>query len=86
MITGFVPPEAFPFLDTNSYIQDENKIPIIYHFLRINDRRIVYDPHLDGHDPHKFWRFNKAISDKDKKETVNVKKTGGSIPSRFVKL
>ena len=75
MITGFVPPEAFPFLDTNGYIQDENKIPIIYHFFRIrNDRRIVYDPHLDGHDPYRFWRFSKAISDKDKKETVNVKK------------
>ena len=42
MITGFVPPKAFPFLDTNGYIQDENKIPIIYHFLRIrNNKRIV---------------------------------------------
>ena len=28
MITGFVPPEAFPFLDINGHIQDENKIPI----------------------------------------------------------
>ena len=75
MITVFVSPEVFSFLDTNGYIQDENKILIIYHFLRIkNDRRIVYDPHLDGHDPYRFWQFNKAISDKDKKETVNVQK------------
>ena len=75
MITGFIPPEAFPFLDTNGYILDEKKNPIIYHFLRIrNDKIIVYDSHLDGHDPYRFWWFNNEIRDKDKKKTVNVKK------------
>ena len=35
IITGFILPEAFPFLDTHGYIQNKNKIPIIYHSLRI---------------------------------------------------
>ena len=45
MITGFVTPEAFPFFDTNGYIQNENKIPIIYHFLRIRNDKESFTIH-----------------------------------------
>lgn len=34
MQTGFIPPEAFLYLDANGYIQGRNGIPIIYHIIR----------------------------------------------------
>ena len=32
--TGYVPPEAFPYLDNLNLIQDSNNVPIIYHINR----------------------------------------------------
>jgi hypothetical protein len=29
--TGFIPPEAFMYLDKKNYLQDNNNTPIIYH-------------------------------------------------------
>lgn len=41
--SGFIPPEAFIYLDQNKYIQNDAKIPIIYHINRNStDKRIKY--------------------------------------------
>lgn len=37
--TGYIPPEAFTYLDQMGYLQDEKGIPIIYHFPRRNSRK-----------------------------------------------
>lgn len=43
--TGFISPEAFPYLDSNDYISDINNIPIIYHATRHkNKKQITYTP------------------------------------------
>ena len=34
LTSGFIPPEAFPYLDAKGYIQDINNIPTIYHIPR----------------------------------------------------
>lgn len=41
--TGYIPPEAFLFLDKNGLIQDDNNIPVIYHIPRHkNIKKIEY--------------------------------------------
>lgn len=40
---GFIPPEAFLYLDREMYIQDRNGVPIIYHIVRRpTDKRITH--------------------------------------------
>lgn len=34
LTNGFIPPEAFIYLDQKGYIQDKKNVPIIYHFPR----------------------------------------------------
>lgn len=42
--TGFVPPEAFVWLDRNNYIQSNNHLPILYHIKRhAFDKKILYN-------------------------------------------
>ena len=58
---GFVPPEAFVFLDKNKCIQNENFIPILYHNYRhANKKHIRYNYHLNIN-----WRYNTCISNKE---------------------
>lgn len=46
--TGFIPPEAFPYLDANGYVQDHNNIPTIYHVPRHkNIKKIEYPAKID---------------------------------------
>lgn len=37
--TGYIPPEAFLYLDTNGYIQNETNVPIIYHVPRHKNKK-----------------------------------------------
>lgn len=37
--TGYIPPEAFPYLDANNFISDSNNIPIIYHASRHKNKK-----------------------------------------------
>ena len=49
LTTGYVPPEAFVYLDAKNFLQDEDTIPIIYHVNRkMKNKRILYDPNLRG--------------------------------------
>ena len=73
LTSGFIPPEAFIYLDANGYIQNENKIPIIYHiFRRKNDKRISFTAQHPESD--NLSRFSRAISDRDSREITNNKK------------
>lgn len=42
LLNGFVPPEAFLYLDRNRYIQNNVGVPVLYHiYRRANDKRIT---------------------------------------------
>ena len=44
---GYIPPEAFIFLDKNGFIQNERNIPIIYHTRRKKQKTALrYEPKL----------------------------------------
>lgn len=58
---GFVPPEAFIYLDKNRYIQDINGIPVIYHIYRRANIKAVQSTTYNVGD----FRFNTNISQKD---------------------
>ena len=69
---GFVPSEAFVFLDKNKCIQNENFIPILFHNYRnANKKHIRYNYHLNIK-----WRYNTCISNKEfSNEIVKKKKS-----------
>lgn len=49
LLTGFIPPEAFLYLDTKGFIQDFKGIPIIYHVPRHkNIKKITYPANVDS--------------------------------------
>jgi hypothetical protein len=65
--TGFVPPEAFPELDKNNYIQSEDSnIPLIYHiFRRATDTKIIYNPNTSPNNPDGLFRYEMSIPNRD---------------------
>ncbi|XP_046734973.1 uncharacterized protein LOC124404685 [Diprion similis] len=64
LLSGFIPPEAFTYLDENEYIQDANNIPIIYHVLRgTRQKQILYTPAPNVNTA--LMRFNTDLPDKD---------------------
>lgn len=70
LLSGFVPPEAFLYLDAMGYIQDKNNIPIIYHIPRhSNDKKIDYIPHLDNNDTNINWKYCRTIPKRDINDT-----------------
>lgn len=72
MKTGFVPPEAFLYLDKKGYIKDNNNIPIIYHVHRISGvNTIKYPAALDSNVPYDKWRFDKTLPTRDKIDKSN---------------
>lgn len=68
--TGYIPPEAFPYLDSNGYIQDVNNIPVIFHVPRHkNIKKILYTPGLNGLASNNNLKYSMALSNKDKNDT-----------------
>lgn len=66
--SGFIPPEAFPYLDSNEYIQDIKNIPIIYHAPRHkNVKKILYDPKSDRLTNN--LKYNMSLPSKDENDT-----------------
>lgn len=61
--SGYIPPEAFIYLDKHGYIQNEQNVPILYHINRVTGRnKIEYVPseiHLS------LMRFNTSIPLRD---------------------
>lgn len=45
MQSGFLPPEAFVYLDSHGYVQDADGIPVLYHIRRAHPKSgIFYQP------------------------------------------
>lgn len=64
--SGYIPPEAFLYLDEHNYIQDQNNVPIIYHInRRMKNKTINYEPNLNSQHFNTSWRFNKEIPQRD---------------------
>ncbi|KAI4472700.1 hypothetical protein M0802_014871 [Mischocyttarus mexicanus] len=67
--TGYIPPEAFIYLDKIGYIQDNNNVPIIYHNGR-NARKttIEYDQFMDSKNQSNCWAYKMTLPKKDRKD------------------
>lgn len=62
LANGNIPPEGFIYLDQMGYIQDENDIPIIYHFPRHNsNKQLKYPPFTNAQDINIKWRYETSI-------------------------
>lgn len=59
LTTGYIPPEAFIYLDTNGYIQDDQNVPIIYHINRRPTEKNI--EHSKGDLDRSLLRFNMSI-------------------------
>ena len=76
--SGYVPPEAFLYLDTNNLMQNANGIPIFYHHFRKSNIKAIEINYKDNIN----WRFktdlpNRDISQKEKNKKINA---GGLLP------
>ncbi|KAI4472528.1 hypothetical protein M0802_016735 [Mischocyttarus mexicanus] len=67
--TGYIPPEAFIYLDKMGYIQDNNNVPILYHIGR-NARKttIEYDQFMDSKNQSNCWVYKMTLPKKDRKD------------------
>ncbi|KYN03421.1 hypothetical protein ALC62_05739 [Cyphomyrmex costatus] len=62
--SGYIPPEAFLYLDSKRYIQNNNNVPIIYHYPRhCNDKKLIYPQYSDSNDTRLPWRYNMSVPD-----------------------
>lgn len=68
LISGYVPPEAFIYLDKKGYIQNNNGIPIIYHIHRRTNIKNIYDNQLTIEN----CRFSTDAFAQDKNTLPNV--------------
>lgn len=67
LVTGFIPPEAFLYLDQKGYIQDTEYVPLIYHFPRHNNnKKLNYPQHASSRDVNLTWRYNMDITNREK--------------------
>ncbi|XP_014474872.1 PREDICTED: RNA-directed DNA polymerase from mobile element jockey-like [Dinoponera quadriceps] len=65
--TGFIPPEAFIYLDANGYITDKHGIPIIYHIPRHKKHKtIIYNKHIDSKKQETTLKYDTTIPNRDK--------------------
>ncbi|XP_076764851.1 uncharacterized protein LOC143431798 [Xylocopa sonorina] len=73
MNSGYIPPQAFLYLDNLELIQNSNNIPIIYHYARkMTDKRIKYNKNCaqvtsDMRFLHKLTKYN--LKDNHRKNT-----------------
>lgn len=68
LISGYIPPEAFIYLDKKRYIQDNRGTPILYHIYRRANIKNIYDNQLTVENS----RFDKAIFPRDRNTPPNV--------------
>jgi hypothetical protein len=64
--TGYIPPEAFIYLDERNYLQDQNNIPMIYHIKRkTGSNSILYEENQNGQTVDSRWKYSMALPQKD---------------------
>lgn len=66
--SGFVPPEAFLYLDKNGFIQNENEIPVLYHIYRRCNIKLISHNQLTVDNA----RFDTSIYIRDKNMIPNL--------------
>jgi len=65
--TGYIPPEAFIYLDQKGYIQDDKGVPLIYHFPRHNsNKKLEYPQFSNSEDMNIPWKYSMALPNKEK--------------------
>ena len=69
---GYVPPEAFLYLDSNGFIQNEIGIPIFFHIYRRANIKAIYSKELTINNR----RFDTSVysGDKNMIQNINIKK------------
>lgn len=68
--SGYVPPEAFLYLDSKGFIQNELGIPILYHIYRRANNKAIHCNELTDDNS----RFNTSIYSADKNISPNLNK------------
>jgi len=64
-ITGYIPPEAFIYLDQKGYIQDNENVPLIYHFPRHNsNKKLKYLQFSSSENMNIPWRYSMVLLNK----------------------
>jgi len=72
--TGYIPPEAFIYLDQKGYIQDDKNVPLIYHFPRHNSNKKLEYPQFSSSDDMSItWRYSMALPIKKKLKKAKKK-------------
>lgn len=64
LISGYVPPEAFIYLDKNGYIQNEEGIPIFYHLFRRASNKSFNIDIINSNE----LRYDTSIAELDRRE------------------
>ena len=63
--SGYIPPQIFTYIDHHGLVQNENNIPILYHWRRNKaDKRISLQPHDYAQQPTKFI-CSRSIASRD---------------------
>ena len=69
LTSGIIPPEAFIYLDSRGYVQNNEGIPILYHIPRdYPKKQITFDPQNTN------FIYNTAVPDVDIPNTTKMKK------------
>lgn len=71
LLTGFVPPEAFVYLDKKGFIQDSRGIPIFYHIHRRANVKSVNNNLTEVSE----FRFETSISNRDINQRLKIDRT-----------
>lgn len=72
LISGYIPPETFIYLDSRGYIVNSENAPLFYHvYRRATNKKTLFNP-LNISDTQ--LRYCRNISNKDLKELENINK------------
>jgi len=75
LTNGFIPPEAFLYLDQRGYIQDDKNVPLIYHFpRRNNNKKLEYPQFASSENTNIPWRYSMVVPNKEKLKKYKNKK------------
>lgn len=68
-LSGYIPPNAFLYLDSRGLIQDREAVPLIYHVgRRAVDRRLRYNRDVLAQGGAEQLRFSRTVSDRDRRD------------------
>lgn len=72
--SGYLPPQAFTFLDKKGYIQNDHNIPTIYHWPRHKkNKKITYDPLMNPSNTCGVFKYSTSLSSTDSFSPVRLR-------------